>query len=217
MGIDVIIPAAGIGSRFSDKIKKQFFLIKGEPVFFHTLKKLSSSYSFNKFIIGASKDDFNFIEENLNKLKISNYRLVAGGKERKDTVCNCLKHSESDFVLIHDAVRPFVKKNVILNVIEKAFNANAAICGLFVKDTVKEVVNNEIVKTLNRDLIFLAHTPQVFKTELIKKSMEFVDVNKLSVTDEAQAVELYGGTVSIVSSNKDNIKITVMEDIEIIL
>ncbi len=214
MDIDAIIPAAGVGSRFSDKVKKQFFLIKGEPVFFHTLKRLSSSYFFNKFIIGASENDFNFIEKNLKKLEISNYILVTGGKERKDTVYNCLKYSESDFVLIHDAVRPFVKKIVILNVIEKAFNTNAAICGLFVKDTVKKVIDNKIVKTLNRDLIFLAHTPQVFNSKLLKKALEHVNKNKISITDEAQAMELLGEKIAVVSSNKENIKITVKEDVE---
>jgi 2-C-methyl-D-erythritol 4-phosphate cytidylyltransferase len=215
MEIDVIIPAAGIGSRFSDKVKKQFFLINEKPVFYHTLKKLYNSYIFNKFLIGASKEDFNFIQGILTELNISNYELVIGGKERQDTVYNCLKKSNSDFVLIHDAVRPFVKKDVIVNTIEKAFECGAAICGLFVKDTVKYVHNNEILKTLDRNFIFLAHTPQVFKLEILKEAASLVKRKKLFITDESQAVEILGYKVEIVSSNQENIKITTKSDLTI--
>ena len=214
MVIDVIIPAAGIGSRFSDKIKKQFFLLKGKPVFYHTLKRLNESYSFDKFLIGASENDFEFIKNILFELEIKNFKLIPGGKERKDTVFNCLNVSNADFVLIHDAVRPFVKKEVVVNTIEKSFKTGAAICGLFVKDTVKKVINNKITETINRDFIFLAHTPQVFDLQMLKQAMNFINENNIMITDEAQAVELLGKDVGVVLSNKENIKITVTEDIE---
>lgn len=134
------------------------------PLIYWTIKRLITSYYFDELIIGLNKDDESFMNKIISELNINiPYKYVSGGKERANTVLNCLLHSMCSYVAIHDSVRPFVSSNVVKNTIDKAYQTNAAICGLPVRDTVKRINDNIIENTVPRDNLFLAHTPQVFK------------------------------------------------------
>lgn len=212
MSISVIIPAAGIGSRFSSDVKKQFFQISGKPILYYTILSMKQAWDFDKFVIGAGKTDFEYIQSVIKSLDISNIEIVEGGKERSDTVHNCLLCCESSHVLIHDAVRPFAAPDVIKSVINKGIKFDAAICAMPVRDTVKRIENDKVVCSEDRNSLILSHTPQVFQRELVKNALDYVKTNNFTVTDEAQAVELFGKEVYWVKSNAENIKITFAED-----
>lgn len=212
MRISAVVPAAGIGKRFGAGVKKQFFTIFDRTILFYTLKALHRAYSFEEFILGGSPDDFPFMKQELKKADVSDFRLVAGGAERYETVYNCLKSVKTEYVLIHDAVRPFIRPETVEAVIEASERTGAAICALPVRDTLKRIKGAEAAETVNRDEYVLSHTPQVFRTELIIKALEAADARGAAVTDEAQAIELSGGTVDWVPSSADNIKITYLDD-----
>ncbi|MBZ4671977.1 MAG: ispD [Deferribacteraceae bacterium] len=211
--VSAIIPAAGIGKRFSDKEKKQFYLINDKPILYYTLKALKLSFPFIEYNIGAQKNDFEFIKNVCNDLDINNYKLVLGGKERFDTVFNCLCESSGKYVLIHDAVRPFITKEIVINCIEVAKKHSAAVCGVTPRDTVKQITNYMVDKTIERDKLILTHTPQVFEKKLLEKALIYQRENNIFITDEAMAIELIGYNVYITQSNFTNIKLTQAEDI----
>ena len=217
MSISLIIPAAGVGKRFSAHIKKQFTEIDDKPLIYWTIKRLVTAYNFNELIIGLNKDDIKFIENVMQDLNINiPYIYVEGGKERANTVFNCLEKSNSDYAAVHDSVRPFVSNKAVQETINQAYKTGAAICGMPVRDTVKKIENNEIVSTIPRDNLFLAHTPQVFKKDIIYNALHKSLNDNILVTDEASACEYAGITVSTVLSNYENIKVTYAEDMELI-
>ncbi len=217
MGISLIIPAAGIGKRFSKDKKKQFIDINGKPLIYWTIKRLLEAYNFTELIIGSNENDIEYINNILNKLNISIPIIFAeGGEERANTVLNCIKKSNCEFVAIHDSVRPFASNKTISDTIKKAFEYNACICVLPVRDTLKKCNNNFINNTLSRDNLYLAHTPQVFKKDIIKKVLQTAINNNIIVTDEASACEIEQIPVYTVLSNYENIKVTYYEDIDII-
>lgn len=211
--VSAIIPAAGIGKRFSDKGKKQFYLINGKPILYYTLKSLKNSFPFLEYIIGYKEEDFNLIQSVCSDLNIKNYKLILGGKERFDTVYNCLRESLGEYVLIHDAVRPFINRQLVINCIKLAQKHSAAVCGVTPRDTVKQIKSEIVDKTIQRDKLILTHTPQVFEKNLLQKAFEYQRENNLFITDEAMAVELIGKNVYVTQSNYNNIKLTQPEDI----
>ena len=216
MKVTAVIPAAGVGKRFGAGLKKQFFDILGRPVLYYTLKGLNEAYDFQRFIIGASEDDFDFIKQTAEDAGVSSLTLVRGGAERSDTVYNCLSQTETKYVLIHDAVRPFVSAEIVSGVIKAASEYGAAVCAVPVSQTLKKVCGGRIFETVNRDEYILSHTPQVFSTEIVRSALNKIRETKTAVTDEAQAVELYGCCVGYTPSSGDNIKITYMEDINVV-
>jgi len=203
-----------MGKRFGGDVKKQFYQILDHTVLYYTLTAINKAYPFEEFILGGNPDDFEYLEGELIKAGIGNYRLVKGGAERYETVYNCLKAAKSEHVLIHDAVRPFIKPEVVVETISAGIESGAAICGVRVRDTLKRVSGSIISKTVNRDEYILSHTPQVFDSGLLRKALETLGEADILVTDEAQAMELYGQQVSWVDSSFDNVKITFMDDME---
>lgn len=213
MSVTAVIPAAGIGKRFGSEVKKQFFTIFDNTVFYYTLTALRRAYPFDEFILGASPDDFEYITSQLKMAGIVNYRLIEGGAERYETVYNCIKAVKTDTVLIHDAVRPFISSELVQAVIEAGIKTGGAICGLPVRDTLKKVSGEMVEKTVNRDEYVLSHTPQVFDNKTLIKAVENAGEFDIAVTDEAQAMEMFRKEVSWVLSSPDNIKLTYLEDI----
>jgi 2-C-methyl-D-erythritol 4-phosphate cytidylyltransferase len=203
-----------MGKRFGGDVKKQFYDILGHTVLYYTLTALNRAYPFKEFILGANPDDFYYLYSQLSKADVKNYQLVQGGGERYETVYNCIKAVTTEYVLIHDAVRPFVTEDIVRSVIDTAKETGAAICGLPVRDTLKKISAGGVEKTVNRDEYILSHTPQVFKTSLLKKAVENADERGILITDEAQAMELYDTQVKWSMSTPDNLKITFLNDMD---
>lgn len=217
MSISLIIPAAGVGKRFSANIKKQFTEIDSKPLIYWTIKRLITAYKFDELIVGINQDDIKFMDKVMADLHLNiPYIYAEGGKERANTVLNCLLKSNCSYAAVHDSVRPFVSSQVVKETVERAYQKNAAICGMPVRDTVKKINGNIIEKTVSRDNLFLAHTPQVFKKDIILNALYSALENNIIVTDEASACEYAGIQVETVLSNYENIKVTYSEDINLI-
>lgn len=214
MKIDAIIPAGGKGSRFAKNEKKQFYKINGNEIIYYTIKNLNNSYNFNKFIIGVLDEDINVITDILNRIGIKNFILTKAGEVRHQTVFNGLLKSDTDLVLIHDAVRPIITGEIVNNVINMAKNYDGVICGIKLKDALKEVnVDNTIKLSVDRNKYILVHTPQVFKREVLRLALDSIEKKHKIIYDEAEALEYIEKKVIYVDSEPYNIKITFKEDI----
>jgi 2-C-methyl-D-erythritol 4-phosphate cytidylyltransferase len=206
--VAAVIPAAGSGERFGGK--KQFALINGEYVLKLALNALRKGYQFDEYIIGVAEEDEQFVKT----LELgADVRFSRGGSDRTATVINAAETAVSEFVAVHDAVRPFVTPETVRNTVLRAMADGAAICGLFAVDTVKLVDDAKIISTIDRNRVFLAHTPQVFERETLLRALKSAAADGRILTDEASACELAGIPVSIILSDAGNIKITYKEDL----
>ena len=215
--ITAIIAAAGKGQRMNRGINKQFIILKGKPVLMHTLEVFDNHPLVEKIVIVTGKDEIKFCQENI--LKRFNFqkriKVVAGGKERQDSVYNGLQEvNESGLVIIHDGARPFLTKDMISSLSVSAKKYGAAIIGVPVKDTVKIVDEEQFVQgTPDRRTLWLIQTPQCFKREVILKAHEVAKSEGFYGTDDASLVERIGIKVKILTGSYENIKITTPEDL----
>ncbi|OPX27305.1 MAG: 2-C-methyl-D-erythritol 4-phosphate cytidylyltransferase [Candidatus Cloacimonas sp. 4484_140] len=208
-----IITAAGSGQRMNFSKKKQFIEIEGKPILLHTLDKFIKAQCFDSIIITCPVSDVGFLEDLLfSKFNYERNRIsiIPGGKRRQDSVYNALKiiGETTEIVAIHDSVRPFVKVSEIVESIELAKKYGAVTLAHHVKNTIKQVENNQVIKTLDRKNLWEIHTPQTFRVKLIKKAHDFAKSKNLSVRDDAELVEILGHTVHVIKGSPYNIKIT---------
>jgi 2-C-methyl-D-erythritol 4-phosphate cytidylyltransferase len=223
MHVTAIVLAAGKGARFGNKVSKPLFRLGSKPILIYSLLRLSRHPYVKDIIVVANP---------LNKkgiiAKIKGYRInkiksvVLGGLRRQDSVFSGLKaiDARTDYVLIHDAARPFIDKNIISSVINAAKKYGAAISGVPLKSTLKQaqtpVKKNSaafVARTLDRRDLWEIQTPQAFKTALIVRAYE--KFGKPSVTDDASLVEKLNKRVAIVLGSYSNIKITTAEDLAV--
>jgi 2-C-methyl-D-erythritol 4-phosphate cytidylyltransferase/2-C-methyl-D-erythritol 2,4-cyclodiphosphate synthase len=213
-----IIPAGGAGKRLKAHVAKQYLLLDHMPVLVHTLKVFQKSKVIDNIILALPPDDLVSIRQEL----IDKYGLtkvttiVAGGKKRQDSVNNGLAaiNEKCDVVVIHDAVRPFVTQELIIQVVAAAKTTGAASAGVKAKDTIKETKkDNMVAATIPRQNLWLTQTPQAFKFELLKEAFKSAYVEKFYGTDDASLVERIGKNVKMIEGSYENIKITTQEDI----
>jgi 2-C-methyl-D-erythritol 4-phosphate cytidylyltransferase len=215
----LIIPAAGSGSRFNSKIPKQFYKLDGKEILIHTIEKFTKIKEIDAFIIATRKVYFEKIIKLFFKFEIQKpFKVVAGGKERHDSVYNALLNSgckEGDIILVHDSVRPFVTGKLIKELIGYAKKYKAVIPVLNISDTLKEVKNGFIKKTIPREDLKRAQTPQAFEYSLLLKAFKKAEKEKFKGTDEAAVAEHNGVKVKVIQGDILNIKITQKSDLKI--
>ena len=214
-----IIAAAGAGTRMASDRPKQFLLLAGTPVIVHTLKAFEQCGNINEVIVVLpAEESAGFLsmagKYGLRKLA----RVVPGGATRADSVKRGLmsvRAATAEIVAVHDGVRPFVTVDEIERTVVAAREHGAAILVAPVTDTIKQVENESVLRTLDRNVLRRALTPQCFRYELLKEAYQQADVNDPSLTDESALVEQLGHRVSVVEGSARNIKITTVEDLEI--
>jgi 2-C-methyl-D-erythritol 4-phosphate cytidylyltransferase / 2-C-methyl-D-erythritol 2,4-cyclodiphosphate synthase len=218
MKIVAIIPAGGAGKRLKAQKAKQYLLLDGVPVLVHTLKVFQQAKVIDEIILVLPPDDVASAQEQLiNKYGLTKITaVVAGGKERQDSVRNGFAAitGECDIVIIHDAVRPFVTKEMINQVVAAVKSFEAASVGVKAKDTIKETKKDNLVAaTIPRQNLWLTQTPQAFKFDLLKKAYTAAYRDKYYGTDDASLVERIGAKVIMIEGCYENIKITTPEDL----
>jgi 2-C-methyl-D-erythritol 4-phosphate cytidylyltransferase len=213
-----IIPAAGSSKRMQNNISKQYLLLDGIPVLAHTLTIFQRSPQIDEIFLIVPKRDIEFalngIAERYGISKVS--KILAGGKERQDSVRNGIDALESDhdIVVIHDGVRPFISEELVHSVILEASRVRAVTVGVPVKDTVKSIDRHGIVvETLNRNHLWLTQTPQAFEREIIREAYKAAYRDNFYGTDDASLVERMGVRVTMIRGSYDNIKITTKDDV----
>jgi 2-C-methyl-D-erythritol 4-phosphate cytidylyltransferase len=212
-----IIPAAGQGTRMAGRRPKQFLELAGVPIIFRTLQSFEQCEPIHEIIIVLAAEEIATFQELAVNFKLRKVRaVVPGGATRAASVLLGLQAAAAanpEIVAVHDGVRPFVTKAEIALTVAAAQLAGAAILVSPAVDTIKEVQDGAIVRTLRRADLRHALTPQCFSYTLLRRAYEAVDISDPDLTDESSLVERLGVKVAIVEGSARNIKITRPEDI----
>ncbi len=203
-----------------DSMRKQYLALEGRPILVHTLITFNRCDRIDRIIVAVPAEDIEFCRTEIIPAAHmeKETRLVIGGARRQDSVYNSLKTIETDngIVLIHDGVRPFVRQEQILACIKSAQKHGACVLGIPAFDTVKQInAKNEIVQTRQRDMLWLAQTPQAFQLKLIKEAHAAAKQEGYSGTDDAALLERLGKMVKMIPGSRNNIKITDQEDLKL--
>jgi 2-C-methyl-D-erythritol 4-phosphate cytidylyltransferase len=235
MMVFAIIPAAGLGTRMASAAStkgkkpaasKQFTELAGTPILIHTLRKFAASADVTEVCVALRANEIvgfrTRLEKEARDVLKKKIQFVEGGEHRQQSVANALaaiSAAPDDVVLVHDAVRPFVTKEIIHDVIQGAQKYGAAIAGVPAVDTIKEVQRTAegavITATIPRERIVMAQTPQGFRFDVLKKAFDEATADGFMGTDEASLVERSGHEVMVVMGSASNIKITTPADMEL--
>ncbi len=212
-----IITAGGLGLRMGADRPKQYLEVSGIPILARTIAVYNDHPLISYIVVTVPETDQSYCQTNIiEKFGFHKVRcVVTGGNTRQASVYNGLRGCcDSEIVAIHDGVRPFVSKTVISSAVECARQAGACLAALPVTETVKRRVGGSL-RTIPREGLWLARTPQVFATPVIIRAHEFAVERNLEVTDDVSLVEQLGLEVGIIQDNFYNIKITSREDMMI--
>lgn len=215
-----VVPAAGKGLRMGGAVPKQFLSLGGEPIVVHSLRALQSAACIHDIILAVPSADLDYCRNDL----IVRYgfskvtKVVPGGQERQDSVRLGLEQvpEETEIVLVHDAVRPFVTVAMIEDVVAAARQHGGAIIALPMRDTVKQVGPDHLIqRTVDRQPLWLAQTPQAFRMDWLREAHQKAKVEGVPATDDAFLFEWMGHPVVVVEGSGENIKVTRPEDMVI--
>lgn len=215
--VSAVIVSAGNSTRMGG-VNKQFLEIDNIPVIAHTISVFENAESIDEIVVvtrASDIEDVKILVEKYNYKKVS--VVVAGGETRQLSVYNGVINTSknADFIAIHDGARPLVTEKVILDTLKCAVEFSAAATGVKVKDTVKQVNdNNDIIATPDRNYLRFIQTPQIFFKSLYLDAVNTVE-NSRDFTDDCMLIEAYGKKVKFVDGDYENIKITTPEDIEL--
>ena len=214
-----------MGTRMGAETPKQFLELNGTPIVILSLRRIASCPLVTDLIVATRADEVQRLEERIAKEKFKQpVRVVKGGDSRQDSVAAALREvpNDTEIVLVHDAVRPFVTVEQITRVIEEARRCQAASLGIPAMDTVKEVKRASlpedvalITGTIPRERLVMAQTPQAFATKLLKEAFARAQADGVSASDEAGLVERLGHDVHVVLGSERNMKITKPADMEL--
>jgi 2-C-methyl-D-erythritol 4-phosphate cytidylyltransferase/2-C-methyl-D-erythritol 2,4-cyclodiphosphate synthase len=219
MHVAAIIAAGGRGVRFGADRPKQFLDIGGRSILELSVAALAASDRIREIVVALPDDHVDAGAKALGQAISRPIAVVAGGARRQDSVANAFAKAskDADIVLIHDAARPFVTRDVIDRAINGAERHGAAIAALGVRDTVKQTGDafadgSRLIRaTIPRDSVFLAQTPQAFRRDILARALN--EGRDVDATDEAMLVERLGVPVHVVEGDARNVKITTPEDL----
>ncbi len=218
-----IIPAAGISQRMKSSVPKQYLPLADTTVIEASLSSFLQQPNITGVIVALNADDQNW--DTLSVSKNEKIHTVIGGNSRAESVYNALQYlddtlaEDQDFVLVHDAARPCLRHSDLdLLMQELEQDEVGGILASPMSDTLKmaemqEGSGNVVSKTLDREIIWRAHTPQMFRLGTLKKALAHCVKNNIKITDEASAIEHLGLQVKLIKGQSDNIKITHAEDL----
>jgi 2-C-methyl-D-erythritol 4-phosphate cytidylyltransferase len=219
-----IITAAGKGTRLKGNVSKQFMNIYGKPILAHTISAFQKSSKIKEIYISVPKDNIEFCRKNIiekysfDKVK----KIVVGGSSRQESVYNALMEvpHNTKIVSIHDGVRPLITPeeiDLLINTLIRENKKDSSVKGVIMaasaRETIKMISKNSIDKTISRDKIWHAQTPQVFFYDIILKAHTKARKDDFTGTDDACLVERINYKVNIVRGRHENIKITTPIDL----
>src|SRR3989442_5004533 len=206
-----IIAAGGHGARFGAGRPKQLLPLGGRPILQRSVDAFLMNDRVHDIVVALPPE---ILAAPPRYLRHARVEVVAGGERRRDSVSNAFAHvaARADLVVIHDAARPLVSATLIARTVDAAAAFGAAIAALPARDTVKRADRDRIVVgTLPRDEIYLAQTPQAFRTSVLRDALALA--TDAEATDEAALAEQAGHRVHLVDGDPRNMKITTPDDL----
>lgn len=212
-----IIVAAGQGTRMGPGIDKIFLEVAGQPVIAHTWRRFEQAPGIDEIVLvvrAGLEDSFHELARRFSFRK--KYSLVAGGRERQDSVWNGLQAlpPSTEIVAIQDGARPCTRVSIIEATLAAAHAHGAAVAAQPVSDTIKESTDGAVVSGHpDRRKLWAVQTPQTFRLAIIRQALQSVRDKGLAITDDAAACELIGQSVRLVRAPHPNPKVTVAADL----
>jgi 2-C-methyl-D-erythritol 4-phosphate cytidylyltransferase len=225
MSFDVVIPAAGKGRRLGGPVPKQYLSLNGLPLLAHTLQRVRQINPRRVILVVSEGDEFWREVPGTEDCQI-----VYGGVTRAESVLNGLRALETtgtlaaaSWVMVHDAARPCLRELDVVRLLSAVLDHEVGgILGTKIVETVKYVIGNKIQKTQDREKLWLAQTPQLFRRELLERALTegltldaAIDATVHEITDESSALEKMGYAPLMVEGSKDNIKVTNSADLDL--
>ena len=218
MKASAVIVAGGMGKRMGADIPKQLLMLGGMSILERTLLPFLACGEIGEIVISAAGEIIGQVAGITERMTADRrIRVVKGGKERQDSVWNGLAalSGESEIVAVHDGIRPFITPLLIGECIRAAERWGAVTVMRPLKETVKAVEKDRVIETLDRSKLWIAQTPQVFRTALIREAHERARSEGYYGTDDCILVERLGYAVHVVEGSDMNIKITTPADLKI--
>jgi len=216
MNVCAIIPAGGQGTRMGGTVPKQFQALRGKPILHYTLKTLQESELIDSLVLVVPQNELENARADWLERPPVVKQVVVGGEKRQDSVFNGYQAlpADTDIVLVHDGVRPFLSKEMIRVTIEAAEKWGAAITAIPVNDTLKKVDGSgKVERTVEREGLWRVQTPQAFRYDLLGQAFRKAQADSFYGTDEASLIEYLGQEVRVVDGSEWNLKITRPEDL----
>lgn len=214
-----IILAAGMGERIGN-VDKAFLNLGSKPMVVYSLLAFENCPDIDFIVLSVRKERVDGAREMAKLYGISKLtKIVAGGARRQDSMKEGLKAvpPESKVVVVHDAARPLVNAEIISMCVRSALDVGSGITAKKVVDTIKECEKGLVVsKTVDREKLWAVETPQAFRLSLLKKAIDKVSRSKITITDDARALEVAGERVQLVEWKKPNFKVTYVEDLQLV-
>lgn len=214
----VVIAAAGVGRRMGGGINKPYRLLLSRPVLAYSIDVFEAHPQVDEIVVVAHPDEVDYCQSAVIRpygyKKVSN--VIPGGAERQDSVWAGLQSLGQDtaYVAVHDGARPLLSKALIDRLLEAAREWGAAIPGVTARDTLKKIDRDGFVAhTLDRSVVSMIQTPQIFQYQELRRAYEFAYRDGLIGTDDASLFEVYIGRVKVVPGEVNNIKMTTSEDL----
>jgi len=212
MRFSAILLLSGVGSRFESPTPKQFHRLSGKKIFLHTLETFLQE-DFDKILLVCHKDWI--FEAKLELPDDTRIEIIQGGKTRQESSYLGIRHLDSDYVMIHDAVRPFVSSKILRENWEKALLHQAVDTCIASTDTIVHSKDQKLISDIpNRSHFLRGQTPQTFSLPLIRKAHEnALQKNLNDISDDCRLVLELGCPVHLVQGSETNIKITTELDL----
>lgn len=215
--ITVIIAAGGVGSRAGIDVPKQFYEIKGKPIIAYTLDVFEQITEIDEIIISANASFIEKTKDIVRKFGFSKVSCVLeGGDTRQQSVYKALGMvgDDTDYILIHDAARPFINRDSVLRCISDVKETGCAAVGKRAVDTMKRTDDRQCIsETVDRTNLWHIQTPQAFERRIITECHEKCVADGAQYTDDCMICEKYGYKIRITEASSINMKITQYEDI----
>lgn len=217
-----VIVASGNSTRMGDGVSKQMIMLDNIPVVARTIMAFDECECIDEIVVVAKQEEFYLYKEFQKLYGFKKFvRLVSGGATRQESVRNGFSaiNKNSKFVAIHDGARCLITPSQIEEVCATAYKVGGATAATRAIDSIKvsNGKNKLITSSANRNHIWLAQTPQVFRVETYELALKKADAEKLEVTDDNSLVENLGADIKLVECGRNNIKITTKEDLPIAL
>lgn len=216
--IGAVIVAGGTGSRMGTQVSKQYLEVGGRPVLIHTLQLFQGMEEIDYLVLVVKPGDEELCSDYVKQYEISKVcHIVPGGGERQDSVYAGLKVLPGDtaWVMVHDAVRPFVGQEQVRQCLDESRQTGAAVLAVRVKDTIKVVDNTgRIESTPDRRSLWAIQTPQAFRLSALMEAHRKAVEEGFIGTDDAMLMERAGYSVQVVEGSYNNIKLTTPDDLD---
>ncbi|MFF2912601.1 2-C-methyl-D-erythritol 4-phosphate cytidylyltransferase [Paenibacillus sp. NPDC057934] len=214
--VGVVIVAAGKGTRMGTAESKQYLLLEGKPIAVHTLEVFQRHERISEIVLVTGAEDMERCREWTASYKLDKVKaIVPGGSERQHSVYRGLLQLNTEWVMVHDGVRPFVHPSEIEACYQQALQSGAAVLAVPVKDTIKQVDSGgTVVSTPDRRSLWAIQTPQTFRLSDLLMAYEAAEQDGFLGTDDSSLAERAGIAVSVVEGSYRNIKITTREDLD---